>query len=61
MDITKPEIMASPYFYLQPNDIILVEANRKKIAANDQSLLRTISITTSLISVAALIYSIIKL
>ena len=30
MDITKPEIMGSPYFYLQPNDIVLVEASRKK-------------------------------
>jgi len=60
MDITKPEIMASPYFYLQSNDVVIVEPNSKKVPANDQTLLRNISIVTSVITLAALLYSIFK-
>lgn len=32
LDLTKPEIMASPYFYLQQNDVVYVEQTRKRIA-----------------------------
>jgi len=60
LDVTKPEIMASPYFNLQQNDFIIVEANRKKSVANDQTLLRTIGIATSLLSIFTIIYTIVK-
>jgi len=60
MDITKPEIMASPFFYLQSNDVVIVEPTRKKIAANDQTAIRTITIAASIISTLALIYTIFK-
>ena len=60
MDITKPEIMGSPYFYLQSNDIVVIEPNRKKVPANDQTLTRNISIVTSVVSLAALLYTILK-
>jgi polysaccharide biosynthesis/export protein len=60
LDITKPEVMASPYFYLQPNDLVIIEANKKKIAANDQVTLRNISIAATVISVLAILYSIFR-
>ncbi|MBN9379419.1 MAG: polysaccharide biosynthesis/export family protein [Chitinophagaceae bacterium] len=60
LDLTKPEIMASPYFYLQQNDVVYVEQNRKKVAANDQVTYRNITIGTSLVSVIALLYTIIR-
>jgi polysaccharide export outer membrane protein len=60
LDITKPDIMASPYFYLQSNDVVIVEPTRKKVAANDQTVVRNISIAASIISTLALIYSIFK-
>lgn len=60
LDITKPEIMASPYFYLQQNDVIIVEANRKKAAANDQLTVRVISIAATVVSTFAIIYSIFR-
>jgi polysaccharide export outer membrane protein len=60
LDITKPEVMASPYFYLQPNDLVIIEANKKKIAANDQVTLRNISIAATVISVFAILYSIFR-
>ena len=60
LDLTKPEVMASPYFNLQPNDVVYVEANRKKIAASDQTTIRTITISTSIISTLALLYTLFK-
>ena len=60
MDITKPEIMASPFFYLQENDIVIVEPTKKKVAANDQTVLRNVTIVSSVVSLAALLYSIFK-
>lgn len=58
LDLTKPEIMASPYFYLQQNDVVYIEANRKKVVANDQVTTRNVSITAAIVSTLAIIYSI---
>jgi polysaccharide biosynthesis/export protein len=60
LDLTKPEVLASPYFYLQQNDIIIVETNKRKIAANDQVTLRNISIAATAISVVAIIFSLFR-
>lgn len=35
LDLRKPEVLSSPYYYLKPNDIIYVEPSRSKIAQND--------------------------
>lgn len=60
IDLTKPEILKSPYFYLQQNDIVYIEQNKKKSVANDVVTLRNISIATAIVSTAALIYSILR-
>jgi polysaccharide export outer membrane protein len=60
LDLTRPDIMASPYYYLQQNDILIVEANRKKAAASDQLTSRNISIAATVVSVLAIIYSIFR-
>ena len=60
LDIRKPEIMASPYFYVQQNDVIIVEATKKKIQSNDQVFYRNITIAATLLSMFAIIYSIFK-
>ena len=60
IDLTNPNIMTSPYFYLQQNDLVIVEQNRKKSVANDVVTLRNVSIATSVVTVAAIIYSIFK-
>jgi polysaccharide export outer membrane protein len=60
LDLTKPEILASPFFYLQPNDVVIVEPTRAKVAANDQGPIRTLSITTAVVSVFAILYSIFR-
>jgi polysaccharide export outer membrane protein len=60
VDLTKPEVMGSPYFNLQPGDVVYIEANRKKVAANDQTAIRTITITTAIISTLAILYTLFK-
>jgi len=60
LDLTKPDIMASPYFYLQQNDVVVFEPTKKKVAANDQSTIRNITIATSIISTVVLLYTIFK-
>jgi polysaccharide export outer membrane protein len=60
LNLTKPEILISPYFYLQQNDVIIIEANKNKVAANDQVTLRNISILATVISVFAIVYDLIR-
>jgi len=60
LDLTKPDVLASPYFNIHPNDIIYIEANKKKVAANDQTTFRDISIATSIVTVAVLLYTLFK-
>jgi polysaccharide biosynthesis/export protein len=60
IDLTKPEVMTSPYFYLQQNDIVYVEQNKKKAVANDAVTARNISIAATVVSTIAIIYSIFK-
>jgi polysaccharide export outer membrane protein len=52
--------MASPFFYLQQDDLVVVEQNKKKSVATDQATLRNVSIATSVVTLAALLYSIFK-
>lgn len=60
LDLTKPEVMGSPYFYLQQNDVVYVEASKRKVDASDQVTSRNISIVTGIITTLALLYSILK-
>jgi len=60
LDLTKPEIMKSPYFYLQQNDIVIVEPTKKKVVANDVVVARTVSIAATIVSTIAIVYSIFR-
>lgn len=60
LDLTKPDAMTSPYFYLQTNDLIYIEANKKKVAANDQVTARNVAIAASIVSTLAIVYSIFR-
>jgi polysaccharide export outer membrane protein len=60
LDLTKPDILGSPYFNLQPNDVVIVEATKGKVAANDQVTIRNVSIAATIISTLAIVYSIFK-
>ena len=55
LDLQKPEIFNSPYFYLQQNDLIYVEPTKVRIATVADPVQRFISYTTGLISIVSLI------
>jgi polysaccharide export outer membrane protein len=60
LDLTKPDIMKSPYFYLQQNDIVIVEPNKKRAAASDVVTTRNISLALSFVTTFAVLYSIFR-
>ena len=60
LDLTKPDIMISPYFYLQQNDMVIVEPTKKRVAANDVITTRNISIAATIVSTLAIVYSIFR-
>jgi len=60
MNLTKPDIMASPYFYIQQNDVIIVEPNKKKYVANDIVTARNISLILAFISTLTIVYSVFR-
>jgi polysaccharide biosynthesis/export protein len=58
LNLTQPAVMASPYFYLQQNDILIFEPTKKKSVANDIVTVRNVSIAATVISTLAILYSI---
>jgi polysaccharide export outer membrane protein len=60
LNLKDPNVMASPYFYLQQNDIIIFEPTRKKVADNDLVLARNISLAATVVSTLAILYSIFR-
>lgn len=59
MDLTDPNVFTSPYYYLQQNDMIIVDPTKVKAATTDQTM-RTITIATSIISLIAILYSVFR-
>ncbi len=57
IDINKGNIFTSSYFYLQPNDVLYVEMNNRKIPNTDQAGLRRASIAIGIISAFGVIIS----
>jgi polysaccharide export outer membrane protein len=58
LNLKDPEILGSPYFYLQPNDVVIVDPNKTKASVNDAVIVRNIAIVVSLISVLAVVASV---
>ena len=62
LDLTKSDLVLSPYFYLQQNDILYVTPNKTKAKNSDigNTTTITISATSILVSIASLIATIVK-
>ena len=60
LDLKKPDVMASPYFYLQQNDIIIFEPTNRKVAASDVIVSRNITLAATIVSTLAILYSIFR-
>lgn len=48
LDITKSEILNSPYFFLRKNDYLVIEPSKSKVASSDAIQSRNISIATAI-------------
>ena len=62
LDLTKSDLIASPYYYLQQNDILYVTPNKTKAKNSDvgQSTSLWFSATSILISISNLLFNILK-
>lgn len=62
LDLNKSDVINSPYFYLQQNDVIYVEPNKAKAKSADigQSTTLMLTGTSILISLASLIVNIVR-
>src|SRR5687768_1945212 len=58
INLTSPDIFSSPYFYLRQNDVVVVDATRRKAIVNDQLTVRYVGLFTSIISTIALIITV---
>ena len=59
IDITNSDVFNSPYYYLQQNDMILVDMRKQKLLA-DQGAIRNISVFIGLISTLTFLINIIN-
>lgn len=61
LDITQPDIFASPYFYLQQNDVVYVEPNvaKQKNARYSQAQQYNITVFSSILSAVSVITTVI--
>lgn len=59
LDVSKPEVFESPYFYLQQNDVVIVKTNPKKPdiseATASRNLARAATITSILASISIIL------
>jgi len=55
IDITKPDVFNSPYYYLQQNDMVLVDMRKQKLLGQDQVALRGLSVLLSIITAVSLV------
>ena len=59
LDFTKPEIMSSPYFNLEQNDIVYVDQTKSKSATVDLTA-RNLTIAATVITTIAVVVSLLK-
>lgn len=57
VNIRDAKLYSSPVFFLQQNDVIYIEPNKRKPTGNDQMLVRNITIVSSVASMVALVVS----
>ncbi len=53
LDVSNPEVIQSPYYYLQQNDVVMVRTHPKKPVVTDQTSMRTLTITATIVSMLA--------
>jgi polysaccharide export outer membrane protein len=60
LNLLNPAIYESEYFYLQQNDLVYIEPIQKKPKGDDQALMRTVTITATIVSTIAIVISLFR-
>jgi polysaccharide export outer membrane protein len=60
LDLTDPKIFSSPNFYLRQNDVLVVQADKRKMTPADQQTLQIISLAFAAISTLAILIALFK-
>ncbi|MBO9200134.1 MULTISPECIES: polysaccharide biosynthesis/export family protein [Niastella] len=60
LNLKDPNVFLSPYYYLQQNDLVIVDVAKNKGYVNNQSAFQTISIGATIVSMAAVIISLLR-
>lgn len=60
IDITKPDVFNSPYYYLQQNDMVFVDMRKGKVNGVDQTWLRNTSVLLSILTTATILINIFR-
>lgn len=59
LDLTDPDLLFSPYYYILPHDIVYIQHNTKVYGAKNLNYVAPISITASILSVGLLILNLV--
>lgn len=51
LDVSDPDVIHSPFYYLKQNDVVMVRANPKKPVGSDQATMRALTITATVASI----------
>lgn len=54
LDMTKKEVLKSPFFYMKQNDVVYVEPLKTKVLNNDNNLVKYLSLAATLLTAAIL-------
>lgn len=60
IDVTKPDVFNSPYYYLQQNDIVVVDMRKGKVNSADQAWMRNVGFGLSLLSALTILANLIS-
>jgi polysaccharide export outer membrane protein len=60
IDITKPDVFNSPYYYLQQNDMVFVDMRKSKVNGTDQTWLRNASLLLSVLTTVTIMINIFR-
>lgn len=60
LNLKDPNVFLSPYYYLQQNDLVVVDVGKNKAAQNHQSTFQLISFGSSLLSITAVLISLFR-
>ena len=60
LDLSKPDVFLSPYYYLEQNDMVIVDVAKNKGAVSDQVTVRNVTLAASVLATIAIFINIFK-